>query len=66
MDTQELQKEQQHRGIQMHTTRAQEAQAQITSLEAKLGEHLMEFLHTSVYNFLQLKCSETVVDRKNN
>ena len=42
VDTQELHKEQQHRGIQMHTTRTQEAQAQITSLEAKLGEHLME------------------------
>ena len=39
MDTQELQKEQHHRGIQMHTTKAQEAQAQVTSLQSKLSEY---------------------------
>ena len=38
VDTQELQKEHHHRGIQMHSTKAQEAQAQVTSLQAKLGE----------------------------
>lgn len=38
VDTQELQKEQHHRGIQMHSSRAQEAQVQVTSLQAKLAE----------------------------
>ena len=39
VDAQELQKEQHHRGIQLHTSKAQEAQAQITTLQARLGKH---------------------------
>lgn len=47
MDTQELQKEQHHRGIQMHSTRAQEAHAQVTTLQAKLGEYSLKlFMYT--------------------
>ena len=39
MDSQELQKEQHQRGLQAHTTRAQESQAQFASLQAKLGKN---------------------------
>ncbi|XP_065884838.1 centrosomal protein of 135 kDa-like [Dysidea avara] len=38
VDSQELQKEQHQRGLQAHTTRAQESQAQFASLQAKLAE----------------------------